>query len=113
YSVPPDGIPAFSEKAVGGFNWGGGITLADVNLDGGMDVLVAGITSNSLPVFVTHCPALAVGDGPLALAFAPIQPNPSRGGARLVLSLPQPAHVRLEVFDACGRGVRELANGKF
>ena len=184
--VPGDGFPIFSENPVGGFNWGDGITLANVNLDGGVDVLVAGITSNSLQVFVTHRGAppiqlwtlmfgqgvvqrspdmssypagnsvvltavrtigsrfdgwtnavvraenpltinlthsativahfkpdstvLAVGDGPSALAFAPIQPNPSPGGARLQFLLPQRARVSLAIFDASGRILRKLAD---
>jgi len=51
---------------------------------------------------------LVVGDSPVVLALAPIRPNPSLAGARIRFSLPQPARVRLAIFDASGRTIRKL-----
>jgi hypothetical protein len=56
----------------------------------------------------------AVGDGStLALALEPVSPNPVRNGARMRFTLPSAAAVRLTVFDAQGRAVRELARGEW
>jgi flagellar hook assembly protein FlgD len=35
-------------------------------------------------------------------------PNPMRGSTRITFALPDPAHVRLVVYDATGREVRAL-----
>ncbi|MBI5169859.1 MAG: T9SS type A sorting domain-containing protein [Candidatus Eisenbacteria bacterium] len=45
---------------------------------------------------------------PVALAFAPVSPNPVRGEATLRFALPAGAHVTLAVYDAQGRRVRLL-----
>jgi hypothetical protein len=47
----------------------------------------------------------------LPLDFAGARPNPARDGATFLLSLPQAASVRLRVFDASGRLVREIDPG--
>jgi hypothetical protein len=60
--------------------------------------------------------ALPVAVGPTAapprIRLAAPAPNPSRGAARLALTLPRPASVRVEVFDATGRLVRGLFSGE-
>lgn len=48
---------------------------------------------------------------PRAVAFAPPSPNPSRGLTTLHFNLARAARVRLNVYDAAGRPVRELAHG--
>jgi len=45
------------------------------------------------------------------LEFAPPAPNPARGQARFVFSLPAAGEARLEVFDLAGRRVRLLHDG--
>ena len=113
-TVPAGGFPLFVEQRRGGFNWGNGVTLADVNHDGGLDILVAGISSTSLPVFVTHCPPVTGVEGAArVLALAPVRPNPSPGMAHVRCSLPRPGRVRLVILDASGRRIRGLADGEF
>ncbi|MEO5617867.1 MAG: Ig-like domain-containing protein, partial [Candidatus Eisenbacteria bacterium] len=48
---------------------------------------------------------------PVALQFAPIQPNPARSAAHLRFGLPQRTDVSLEVFDLQGRRIKTLARG--
>ncbi len=54
-----------------------------------------------------------VEDAPLALRFAPPAPNPLRGEARFAFDLPSEASVDLAVFDAGGRRVSTLADGRW
>ncbi len=56
----------------------------------------------------------AVGDAAVVeLALAPVQPNPSSGGARSEFALPRAADVRVRVLDISGREVRVLASGNY
>ena len=48
---------------------------------------------------------------PLAFELTPPAPNPARGRATLVYTVPRPAHVRLSVLDVQGREVAVLADG--
>jgi choice-of-anchor C domain-containing protein len=48
---------------------------------------------------------------PAAVSFAPIFPNPARGGIRLEYTLPRAMSARLSVFDLAGREVAVLAAG--
>lgn len=49
----------------------------------------------------------------LAVALAPVFPNPMRSGGTFVFALPRAAHARLSVLDVQGREVRVLADGEF
>jgi hypothetical protein len=70
--------------------------------------------NESKPAVVTPAGTLAVDDAlPRQLAFALASPNPARAGAVMRFALPSAAHVRIALFDAAGRQVRELANGEF
>ncbi|HDQ99724.1 MAG TPA: T9SS type A sorting domain-containing protein [candidate division WOR-3 bacterium] len=53
------------------------------------------------------------GDGGPAVGFRlePSRPNPMRGAAHISFSLPYETEVRLSVYDASGRRVRELLRG--
>ena len=57
----------------------------------------------------------AVGDRPAApqLTFhlGPGRPNPFRGETTLTYSIPEPARVRIDVYDLAGRRVRSLQDG--
>jgi hypothetical protein len=57
--------------------------------------------------------ALDAGGGaaPVTLSFAPPAPNPAAARAVLRFAVPRAGRVRLTVYDAAGRLVRELANG--
>jgi hypothetical protein len=46
----------------------------------------------------------------LAFAIGPIQPNPTRGTARIAFTLPAAAHVRLAILDVQGREVARLVD---
>jgi len=56
---------------------------------------------------------LAVGPGapPSGIAFTSPSPNPARGPLTLRFALPRAAAVRLAIYDAGGRRVRELMSG--
>jgi hypothetical protein len=60
---------------------------------------------------------LAVDDGPVPgsspqrLAFGPPQPNPAASGTRFNITIPEPGHVRLEIFDLQGRKVESVVDG--
>ena len=54
-----------------------------------------------------------VGDAPVALRFAPPAPNPLRDEARFAFDLPSEAPVSLAVYDAGGRRVTTLADGRW
>jgi hypothetical protein len=49
---------------------------------------------------------------PARLILDPVAPNPARGAQRVRFGLPQAATVRLEVFDAAGRRVASLLDGR-
>jgi hypothetical protein len=51
------------------------------------------------------------GAGPAAPAFAPPAPNPAAARTVLRFALPRSGRVRLAVYDAAGRLVRELVDG--
>lgn len=55
--------------------------------------------------------ALGTAEDRLVFEFARPSPDPSRGPLTLAFSLPSPAEVRLELFDASGRRVRALVAG--
>lgn len=48
---------------------------------------------------------------PLELALSTPRPNPTRRSATITLTLPEPAGVRLEVYDTLGRLVAVVAEG--
>lgn len=51
---------------------------------------------------------------PIALEFAPVWPNPARGGrVTMSFTLPAAAHTRLALYDVGGRRVRMLADRAF
>jgi hypothetical protein len=50
---------------------------------------------------------------PLEFALQPLAPNPFRGAVRARLDLPKPSSVRIAIYDALGRRVRDLVNGWF
>jgi probable HAF family extracellular repeat protein len=62
------------------------------------------------PSGTTGAPGAAL---PASVEFAGALPNPVHGRARFHFALPRPARVRIELFDAGGRRVRELADGVY
>jgi len=56
---------------------------------------------------------VAVSAPPERLELRPPRPNPTRGEAMLVFTLPQAGAARLTLFDVSGARVRELASGGF
>lgn len=50
-------------------------------------------------------------DLPASLRLAAIEPNPMRGAARIAFDVPRPSGLRLVIYDASGRSVRELFRG--
>jgi hypothetical protein len=54
------------------------------------------------------------GDVPLAFSFAPVWPNPARGGqVSLSFALPKAGAVKVALFDISGRQVRTVADRAF
>ncbi|HVP14388.1 MAG TPA: choice-of-anchor D domain-containing protein, partial [Terriglobales bacterium] len=84
-----------------------------------VDTLVFHSADESLPGgtslpdvrYLTSVNVTGVGPRPTALRFYPPQPNPSAGAFRFAYDLPNPAHVRLEIFDLAGRRVATLVSG--
>jgi endonuclease/exonuclease/phosphatase family metal-dependent hydrolase len=73
-------------------------------------------TSDHLPVYARFdfMPLPTAGEGsvlPTDFALAAPFPNPFRDATTLSYALPEPAEVRLEVFDALGRRVATVAEG--
>jgi hypothetical protein len=50
---------------------------------------------------------------PAAISFLPARPNPVSRATQLHFELPQPATVRIEIFDLNGRAVATVADGEF
>ncbi len=73
------------------------------------DVYAQGVSGNG----ALGGPLVGVGDrGPVdGVSFAAPSPNPAFGAATLRFALPAASQVRLAVYDAAGRLVRELVNG--
>jgi hypothetical protein len=71
------------------------------------------VHGNESPVATLSPTGLVGVDPPAAadLSFATPSPNPASRGVSFRFMLPAAAHVRLSVFDAGGRLVRELASG--
>ena len=73
-------------------------------------------TSDHLPVYARFAFAPVPTDGedgvvPTDFALHAPFPNPFRDATTLTFALPEPADVRLEVFDALGRQVATVAEG--
>ena len=69
-----------------------------------------GATAEGAPSAAAQAAARAV---PAELALEPPSPNPARSGAAVAFGLPEPADVRVEVYDALGRRVAVVAEGPF
>jgi hypothetical protein len=68
--------------------------------------------NESAPTALLPAGTLGVGEGaPRELALSAPAPNPTRGSARITLSLPRAGHVSLELLDTAGRRVRTLVDG--
>lgn len=80
-------------------------TLSLTSLDAG----VAGPALDEVDVTLLSA---GVGGSANTLSFAPVVPNPARGGADLVFTLPAAADANLDVLDAQGRLVARLASGE-
>lgn len=84
------------------------IPTADENLPGATALDTLRLT------LIARAPSgLAVDDVPRALRFAPPAPNPLRDEARFAFDLPSEASVQLAVYDASGRLVETLADGRW
>jgi endonuclease/exonuclease/phosphatase family metal-dependent hydrolase len=73
-------------------------------------------TSDHLPVMTRFRFGRAVstegGTQPAAFALSPPSPNPFRAQSSMTYTLPAAAEVRLDVFDALGRQVQTLVEGR-
>jgi hypothetical protein len=67
--------------------------------------------NESLVALLSPTGMVGVGDAPAVLAFALPSPNPADARTMLQYTLPRAGMVRLGVYDASGRLVRELASG--
>lgn len=87
------------------------IDSEDETLPGAADLPDLVVT---LQAKLTEDPTTGVGDDrPLAFAWVPPSPNPSRGSTMLGFDLPQRGPVDLAVFDLSGRRVATIARGTF
>lgn len=102
-SVTLTAVPGAQQRFLG---WSGGLQSQQNPLVIGMTQALS-LTAEFGPDNVT-----GVGHGPLAVALAPVAPNPGRGSARVRFTLPSVMPVRLEVLDAGGRCVRTLCDSE-
>lgn len=76
------------------------------------EIGLLGIDSSNAPFTIgapiTDAPSLGSGAG---LVLFPATPNPFRDGVHVAFELAMDSEVRLTVFDAAGRCVRELVQG--
>ncbi len=106
--VPADSLVAPGDSLL--------LTIAFAPSDTGAVFGTLSIVSNDEPATVELSGSGGFGTGvpgtPKMLALAGPWPNPSRRSASFELTLPQPAHVRVEVFDLSGRRVAVFLDGR-
>jgi len=92
------------------------VAIGDLNGDGRPDLVAANFYTNDVQVFrnTGGLPAAvdSVANKPQSFRLFPPSPNPFRGRVRLDFALPQASRVEVAVFDATGRLVERLVNGR-
>jgi len=115
-------IPADAVGSLGAVNFdptgltaNDGVVTAEVRIPTADENLPGATTLDTLRItLLARGPSgVGVDDAPIALRFAPPAPNPLRGEARFAFDLPSEASVRLAVYDASGRLVETLADGRW
>lgn len=88
------------------------ITVRGASVPQGVHQPFALVTTGS---FANWPETMTVDEGsPLTrIQLEPARPNPTSGSATLAFTLPEPGEARLTVFDASGRRVARLADGRF
>src|SRR5262249_2267318 len=117
--VSPSGdleYPDFGRLLAGPATRFGGLALTAATGGGAIATWSIAGTATGLPdVFAQQIPLSGTVDVPAGTASGPrfsgSGPNPARTSFDLRFALPRDAHVRLAIYDASGRRVRELMTG--
>jgi hypothetical protein len=67
-------------------------------------------TDTTTTELMVRCNQVAINDIPLHFAVGSAVPNPFQGTTRIQLALPEPRHVRVQVFNVAGQRVAELVD---
>jgi hypothetical protein len=109
------GSGAFTVGNVIAVNFGLGITLADANEDGHLDIIEDScllLNDGTLAAArETRALGTTVGGPHSAVLTASFSPNPTRGRGVLGFSLPKDGKVSIHLYDLVGRRVHTLADG--
>lgn len=87
------------------------LTQADLDGNGTNDILISDLNAVRA-VHYAGTTAVPPASNPMAFAILPNSPNPFRTSTAIRFALPHDAHVRVRIFDAAGRLVRNL-DGNF
>jgi hypothetical protein len=91
------------------------LALGDIDGDKRLEILTADHLDNTVTVLrntlaTTSTPPLPT---PTQFTFGPVMPNPSRGSLRIAFSLPQRAHVQIDIHDIMGRHVGQITDAEY
>jgi hypothetical protein len=112
--MPGDGLGGFSPPQL----FGAGqiaqqVALADLDGNGGLDVVAAARVDNTVTVLMNNRSLVGVGPrNPVAaLTVGRGYPNPAPGSVTIPFAIPRSEEASLRIYDAAGRVVRTLLHG--
>ena len=105
-------VTALADGGSYAFELGGTAARPAVERPSLVPTAAEGLTEGRFALVVTPANIVDSEDAPAEATLSQAMPNPSRGTARLALTLASPERVRAAVYDALGREVAVLADGE-